>query len=185
MCSSHRLVRGLHVAVITLAVIAATGCGGEASPEHQAESAVAASLGGVATCSEEGWMVFVGERETVYGCAETGSSTQSRCYVVIEGKAQDVTDDLVESIDHWPCAAKRRAALLAEEQARQALSEAKQDLARARADERYWIRQGAEEGSLAQRATAAAVLDASRRVTEATNLLNLAERALADTEPPG
>jgi hypothetical protein len=55
-------------------------------------------------------MVFVGERETVYGCT-TGSdvSRSERCYVYIDGIVEDVTDRLADDDEPWSCTSELRA----------------------------------------------------------------------------
>src|SRR6185436_10502526 len=95
--------------VLILGVVVLTGCGGTSSasessnhapptrhapPGNPVARALAASLGATdATCLREGWMVFVGERETVYGCTtEADVSRSERCYVYIDGAVEDVTD---------------------------------------------------------------------------------------------
>lgn len=44
-------------------------------------------------CRPEGWIVFVGEREPVYGCSNLPYRPR-RCYVVVDGMAKDVTSDV-------------------------------------------------------------------------------------------
>lgn len=83
----------------------------QAPPRHPVAQELAASLGATnATCVREGWMVFVGERETVYGCTTgAGVSRSERCYVYIDGIAEDVTDRLVDDDEAWPCTSELRA----------------------------------------------------------------------------
>jgi hypothetical protein len=107
-------------AAVLVVGLATVGCGGtssasesskDAPPRHPVARALAASLGGTkATCSREGWMVFVGERETVYGCS-TGPdlSRSERCYVYIDGTVEDVTDRLADDDEPWPCTSELRA----------------------------------------------------------------------------
>jgi hypothetical protein len=107
-------------AAVLVVGLATVGCGGtssasesskDAPPRHPVARALAASLGGTkATCSREGWMVFVGERETVYGCT-TGAdvSRSERCYVYIDGTVEDVTDRLADDGQPWPCTSELRA----------------------------------------------------------------------------
>lgn len=132
-----KAARGVTLVLLAAALVIAvgSGCGSGASPSQQAASAaqraevaVGSLLGGRAECDGEGWMVFVGEREKVYGCTESDTTAiHPRCYVVIEGEAQDVTDDLVDSVDEWPCAREERAAIEAAEQ--EAAEEAAQEAA--------------------------------------------------------
>ena len=77
----------------------------QAAPRQPVARALAASRGVTdATCLREGWMVFVGERETVYGCALGSDLSRSeRCYVYIDGTVEDVTDSLADDGHPPPC----------------------------------------------------------------------------------
>jgi hypothetical protein len=115
---------GVAGAVLMLIVVLA-GCGGSpgasgpsktaqpaksAPAEDPVERTFAASVGAEkATCTREGWMVFVGARSTVYGCTtKPGVSLTERCYVYIDGTVQDVTDRLVHDTEPWGCTSKLR-----------------------------------------------------------------------------
>jgi hypothetical protein len=98
------------LAALVLVLLAA--CGGSGSPQEEAESAVkeTAALEDVqydhARCVDAGWMTFVGERETVWDCRygyEAAPEEWHDCFVVVDGKAEEVTGDLIRSEETWPC----------------------------------------------------------------------------------
>jgi hypothetical protein len=164
-------------------------CGGGPSLATQVEQLTS---GHSVICDKAGFMVFVGERETVYGC--TGSydsgTDHSHCYVVVGGEAQDVTGDLAESPEDFYCASERKEALTAVDRAREAIPSAQVKLTQAKSERAHWRDPDcipglgctrAQPGSLADLGTAAFVRDAKQELSDAKAQLAQAKRALAET----
>lgn len=65
-------VRLTRPVVLSIVAVLLAGCGGGSGVEQAV--AEEESVGNV-TCTDAGWMIFVGERETVYQCA-TGEGVE-------------------------------------------------------------------------------------------------------------
>lgn len=137
---------------------ALSGCGGGDPVSSAVKDATGAQQ---IQCEHEGWIVFVGERETVHGCGEKTDAgvLHARCYVVIDDVAQDVTDRVVDSEETWPCAADARAEKRAAEERAARAAAAKARAAAAAEAKRLARQQAAAERAIERQFNYDAALD--------------------------